>query len=250
MRSRTTLLARVSRVGVLVSVLGGCAGGGGTPFLAAFPEQRVDVPLPATEISPGDRMRYENNRATTRRIERRCVYKPIAGARCDTSVALKITVIEGAKFVRASGHTGGPQLVGIIENLGSRSTFDGFWPGKQALVAVARGSGTVLVRVRFNQMAGSPNFAVDSAYYGTLADCHPDYVGLSSDMSFRGCDPNERGTVRERRTPGEVLASSQVTFRMPLSEKSGHGEPRRPRADFVSLDDPLWLRCSPGCCTS
>lgn len=256
MRTRTLLPARVSLAVVLVSMLGSC-----TPRTLdhTLAERPVFVELPAGGVAtPSQRAAYQNNPVAVERYERRCTYKPAKGTACDTSVELRIRVVEGAKLVAAGGHPRRPLLLALIENKGTRMTFDSILPGENALVAtnkaiVGRPTETVVKLVRFQQTIGSPNFSVSEREYGVLRSCYPHYSGRSSDMSFRGCDPRHWAMHGGSLQQG-VLVTSLVSF----ARRHGLGDVKKEepklnmtdRADYVSMDDPLWLRCSPGCCTS
>lgn len=239
MRIRTLLPARVFLTVVLVSTLGSC-----TPKVLdhTVAERPVFVELPASGVAtPAQRGAYENNPVAVERYERRCTYSPAKGAACDTSVELRIRVVEGAKRVALGGHPGQPLLLALIENKGTRMTFDSILPGENALVAanktiVGRPTETVVKLVRFQQTAGSPNFSVSQREYVVLRPCSPHYSGRSSDMSFRVCDPRHWAMRGGSMHPG-VLVTSLVSF-------------MTDRAAWIALDDPLWLKCSPGCCTS
>lgn len=244
MRTRTLLLAQVSVMGVFAAVLGSC---GPSVIDRSPPERPVYVEIPASGVAtPAQKARYENNPVAVVRFERRCTYKPGPLTVCNSSVELKIEVLEGAKHVRAGGHHFGPHLLAKIQNLGATATFDSIMPGEQALVAVGKGAQTALRLVRFHQMANSPNFAVVAPEYRILKDCHP-YSARSSDMSFRGCDPKHYTTRRGNFQQG-VLATGLMTVET-HSFGGANGATLR-FADMYSMDDPLWLRCSPGCCTS
>jgi hypothetical protein len=235
-------------MGVLAAVLGSCAPSVIDRTLA---ERPVFVEVPAGGIAtPAQKARYDNNPVAIGRIERRCTYKPAAGAVCNSSVELRIKVLEGAKLIKAGGHSFGPQLLALIQNRGSTPTFDGILPGEQALVAVGRPGQTALKLVRFQTMIGSPNFAVSERDYGIVTPCDSLYSGLSSDMSFRGCKPHD-WSMRPGNSEQGVLATSLLTVEMRQSFLKGtDGKSDFHMADYASMDDPLWLRCSPGCCTS
>lgn len=248
MQTRTLLLARVSVMGVSGAVLGSCAPSVIDRTLA---ERPVFVEVPAGGVAtPAQKARYDNNPVAIGRIERRCTYKPAAGAVCNSSVELKITVLEGAKLIKAGGHPFGPQLLAFIQNGGATATFDGILPGEQALVAVGGPGQTALKLVRFQTIVGSSNFAVSERDYGIVTPCDSAYSGRSSDMSFRGCWPHPRA-VRPGNSAQGLLATSLLTVETQQSFLKGtHGKSELHMADYASMDDPLWLRCSPGCCTS
>jgi hypothetical protein len=251
MRTRTFFLARVSLAGVLALGLGSC-----TPRALdrSYSERPVFVELPASGVAtPTQRAAYENNPISVERWERRCTYKPAAGATCNSSVDLKIVVFEGAKSVAAAARPARPLLLATIENKGTTATFDSIYPGVQALVAVGRQGQTVIMLVRFHQMANSPNFAVSAREYIVVKQCKQHYPANSSDMSFRGCPPEHlamHGGAFEQRVPATSLVSFEK--QPPWRESNqGHSTVDVPRSTSIfSLDDPLWLRCSPGCCTS
>jgi hypothetical protein len=244
------MLARVSVLGVLATALGSCAP---SVIGRTLAEQPVFVDLPVNGIAtPAQKAEYEGNPAAVERWEGRCTYKPATGAVCNSHVTLKITVVEGAKHIRVGGHSGKALLLAVIENKGQIATFDNIMPGEQALVAVDKPDPTpggqrqtAVMMVRFNQMMNSPNFAVSAREYGVLRTCNPHFPATSSDMSFRGCDPKHLAMTEVSRQG--VLATSLVTLGMPSFFMK---RAEKKSADFFSLDDPLWLRCSPGCCTS
>lgn len=250
MRTRTILLARVSLLGVCMSALGSCTPLVERPILRILAEQPVFVELPpnGSIISAIEKAKYENNPFTVEHLERRCTQKPIAPNPCSSPVELRITVIEGAKAIRAGGHGPRAHLIAVIVNKGPTQTFDHLLPGKQFLVGVADGNQTALMRVQFNPISGSPDFRVDSRRYGTVIPCHPTYSSLSSDASFRGCP--EDWKARQIGPREGVLATSQVSVEMQHSFMQHRRMSTTHSADFASLDDPLWLRCTPGCCTS
>lgn len=257
MRTRTLLPARVSLAVVLVSLLGSC-----TPRALdrTFAERPVFVELPASGIAtPAQRAAYDGNPVAVERNERRCTYKPAAGAACASSVELRVMVAEGARSVAAGGHPHRPLLLGIVENRGTRATFDGILPGENALVAenkvtVGGRPETVVKLVQFAK-TGTPNFAFTQSEYVVLRDCVRHYTGRSSDMTFtvRVCD-STHSTMRRGSSDHGVLVTSLVTS----TRRHGLGEVRSGKSAlnatdgkaWIALDDPLWLRCSPGCCTS
>lgn len=252
MRPRNFLVARVSLVALLVPALGSCTSAGG-PHLGTFlSEQPVFVTLPPNGgvISASERSKYDNNPFSVGRLEGRCTSKPAPGTRCNIAVEVKITVIEGAQLISAGGHGIRPQLVASVENKGAVSTFDTIVPGQQYWVAERNGANTVLTAVRFHAIQNSTDFRVESWRYGTVIPCHPRSSGRSSDMSFRGCR-QEDWSSRQHILKGPVLATSQATAVSPNAlPKSTDEEKSVTSRDLFSLDDPLWLKCTPGCCTS
>ncbi len=253
MRTRTFFLARVSPAVALALTLGSC-----TPPRALdrslFAERPVFVEIPASGVAtPTQRAAYENNPIAVERWERRCTYKPATGATCNSSVNLKIVVFEGSKSVAAGGHPHRPLLLATIENKDTVPTFDSIFPGVQALVAVGRPGQTVVMLVRFHQMANSPNFAVSAREYNVVRRCKDHYPANSSDMSFRGCPP-EHLAANGRAFKQRPLVTSLVSFdKQPSWHESNFGPSMvdvTGSTSIFSLDDPLWLRCSPGCCTS
>ena len=251
MRTRTLLLARVSIMGVLAAVLGSCAPRVIDRTLA---ERPVYVDIPHGVATPAQKAQYVNNPVAVERYERRCTEKPVTGAVCISSVELKITVFEGAQHVRVGGHQGKALLLAWIENLGSRATFDGIQAGEQALVAVDKSDPgqprqTALRMIHFRRNLIPPNFTVTDSEYAIVKTCHPGYRARASDMSFRGCI---KGSAMEQgHSPTGVLSTSRVSRGAPHPFwKRTHVKSDEEPADFLSLDDPLWFRCSPGCCTS
>lgn len=245
MRTGTLLLARVSVMGLLTLVLGSCAGRTlhDQPLIPVN-EQPIFVELPPSVIRGVNKDKYDNNFPIRSRIEKRCTYQPLpAGTACNSSVEVRIIVIEGAKFVKAVGNVRHPHLIAWIENTGTKPTFDGIRPGKQAVVAVAKGAGTALTLVQFARMSGTSDYSVQSWEYGIVKECDPFYLDPNSDMSFRGC--HRKAATGPADNERRILATSQVRLSSMWSENSAE-----PPANAESLDDPLWLRCSPGCCTS
>lgn len=251
MRTGTILLARVSLMGVIASVLVSCA-----PAVIdrTLFEQPVFVRIPVGTATPAQKATYENHPVAVERFERRCTSKPAPKTECPSWVWLKISVIEGARAVNVGGHGGRAQLLALIENTGTTPTFDGILPGEQALVAVdKRGLGgqpreTALRLIHFKRNLIPPNFTVTDGEYGIVIPCYT-HRGRSSDMSFRGCI---KGSIVHHNNPQtEVRATSLLTLEAkdPFG-KATDGKPEWDPADFASLDDPLWLRCAPGCCTS
>lgn len=172
-------------------------------------------------------------------IRARCVTVSTSSSPCRESVDVRITAVEGAKYIDPKMPPRNPQLLAWVENLGNKTTYDGFEPSTQfvyALVVDAAPVGDadqapVIYRVGFSMDAAKSRITQD--VYGHVHACHYYVQPLFSEADFQACNGHAPYTSRIQKP----LFGALVTALSSWSWLSGSG-------------DPTWFSCTSGCCTS
>lgn len=205
----------------------------------------VDPPVKGMRLTAGQKDKYLNAKRMSAVVRQRCVKgQHEQNVRCNESVPVRITAVEGAKLVSDDDAPRYPQLLAWIENLSSLyTTFDGIKPGAQAryaLVATTTMSEATpgdttkrpeLVLVEFDR-----NWTlVEARRLSHIFPCHKYRQPFRSEADFRPCllDPHGALTKSASRSSGFMFASLAT-----------------PTALTSYADDPIWFSCSGGCCTS
>lgn len=205
----------------------------------------VDPPVRGMTLTTGQKDKYLNAKRMSAVVRQRCVKGQYEkNVRCNESIPVRITAVEGAKLVGDDEAPRYPQLLAWIENLSSLyTTFDEIKPGVQAryaLVAMPTMSETTprggtkrpdLVLVEFDH-----NWTLVEAHpWSHIFPCHKYRQPFRSEADFRPCtlDPHGALTKIASRHSGIMFASLSA-----------------PTAFIFYADDPIWFSCSGGCCTS
>ena len=204
-------------------------------------EHAIFVTLPGRELS--DRPLREQYRTSGRRaighIRARCVTMPTLSTPCREVVDVRITAVEGAKYIDPKKAPKNPQLLAWVENLGNRTTYDGFEPSTQFVYALVvdaappadADQAPVIYRVGFSMDAARSRITQD--VYGHVHACHYYVRPLFSEADFQACNGHAPYTTRIEKPLFGALVTALSTW----SWLSGSG-------------DPTWFSCSSGCCTS
>jgi hypothetical protein len=214
------------------------------------PEERIPVPFvehPIYVALPGRgtsdktlREQYgEHGRWALGHTRARCVKG--SGSPCRETVNVRITAVEGARYISPDRSPASPQLLAWVENLGDKATDDGFEPSTSfvyALVVDAPAPSDtekrpVIYMVGFSTDANRSS--ITQAVYGHVYPCHDYTQHLISEADFQPCHRQQRlyGNQGEK-GPLNALVTAFLTW--PLSALVG--------------GDPTWFSCSSGCCTS
>jgi hypothetical protein len=212
-----------------------------TPFV----ERRIEVTLPPeletnSEKNHSLREEYNNKgRLAIGHVRARCVMKEPNGRECPRMVDVRITAVEGAKFIDPKNPPKNPQLLAWVENFGDATTDDGFQRSTDYVYALVVGPPSaidperkpIIYRVGFSTDRARSTITRD--VYGYVYRCHTYKEHLVSEADFQPC----RGRSIYAHDTGTPLRSALVTA---LSIWSY----------FSSAGDPTWFSCSSGCCTS
>ncbi len=208
----------------------------------------VDIPGRGVTLEMEQRQSYLNAKRMSAVVRQRCIEGAYqANARCDQSVPVRITAVEGAKLVSSTRAPARAQLLAWIENLSvSYTTFDGIKPGdkaRYALVAkttMSAGSGDTTKRTELELLEFDRSWTLIAIHpRSNVFPCHEYGQPFSSEADFRPCTLDPSGA----RTP--FLRKSTMLWKSEISFASFSA----PTASFFA-DDPLWFSCSGGCCTS
>ena len=208
-----------------------------TPFV----EHSIEVRLPGPGVTDNElRKQYgEHGRWAIGHTRPRCV-KGTSGSACET-VNVRITAVEGAKYIDPAKPPKRPQLLAWVENFGDKSTADGFEPVKQfvyALVVAAPAANdpvknAIIYKVGFSTDAKRSS-VTDPVEYGRVFACHDYTPHLISEADFQPCHRQQRLYVnRAEKWPLNAIVSSFLTWSV-----------------SAAAQDPTWFSCSSGCCTS
>ncbi len=204
-------------------------------------EHAIFVTLPGRGFS--DNSLREQYRTSGRRaighIRARCVTMATPSSTCRELVDVRITAVEGAKYINPKRAPRNPQLLAWVENLGNRTSYDGFEPSTQfvyALVVDAAPVGDadqapIIYRVGFSMDPAKSRITQD--VYGHVHACHYYVQPLFSEADFQACNGHAPYANRTVKPPFGALMTALSTW----SWLSGSG-------------DPTWFSCSSGCCTS
>ncbi|MFN2638106.1 MAG: hypothetical protein ABR585_13875, partial [Gemmatimonadaceae bacterium] len=161
---------------------------------------------------------------------------------CADTVDVRITAVEGAKYISPDTPPKHPQLLAWVENLGNKSTYDGFQPASSvvyALVVDAAPAGDkdahpIIYRVAFSATdSARVPFIQDT--YGHVYPCHLYKQPLFSEADFQACNNAHRYGAKPR---APLSLGAMVTSLVTWSSSRQWS------------NDPTWFSCSSGCCTS
>ena len=208
-----------------------------TPFV----EHAIYVTLPGRGVSERTlREQYgERGRWAIGHTRARCV-KGDASSPCRETVNVRITAVEGARYISPDKSPTSPQLLAWVENLGEKATDDGFEPSTRfvyALVVDAPAANDpekrpVIYMVGFS--TDPERSSITQSVYGHVFACHDYTQHLISEADFQPCHRQQKlyGDGAPK-WPQNALVSAFLTW--PVS---------------IDLGDPTWFSCSTGCCTS
>jgi hypothetical protein len=154
---------------------------------------------------------------------------------CDPcTVQVRITAVEGAKYIDPRTPLTHTQLLAWIENLDttySAATFH-LRPSREAVYAVVAAPSDSGNKIRVIEIPQLPGRApLKTMAIGDFATCQPYHEPLTSEADFRPC-PYKHGETPK----GERVSSFAFL---------GFGGGVLP----VLLGDPIWFSCNTGCCT-
>jgi hypothetical protein len=205
-----------------------------------FVEHAIYVSLPGRGASDRTlREQYgEHGRWAIGHTRPRCVKG--ASSPCET-VNVRITAVEGARYIDPDKFPTSPQLLAWVENLGDRVTEDGFEPSTRFVYALVVDAPTatdtarrpVIYMVGFSNDAGRSS--ITQSVYGHVYRCHDYTVHLISEADFQYCHRQQKlyGHHPEKSSLN-ALVTTFLTW--PL--------------EAAAAGDPTWFSCSSGCCTS
>lgn len=228
---------------VSVSALGvACTG----PQVAPAPdvhlpvaEQRIFVELPTnTHVNAYQlRQAYYAGRRTISHIRARCVLNS-RRTPCTETTDVRISAVEGARYIDPGDAPRHPQLIAWIENLGDTTTFDGIEPMTRAVYALVVDSlpraNPTIVRVRFPAMRATMLAAVQDTLSGHVYKCHDYGQPYISEADYQACIPYRLGAG------APLHSSSAYTMFASISTS----------VSLISSSDPTWFSCSSGCCSA
>ncbi|MDP9202832.1 MAG: hypothetical protein M3P26_12995 [Gemmatimonadota bacterium] len=204
-------------------------------------EHNIYVELPKRTAMSVDELRksYYKGRRTLSHIRARCVTTLSKDGSCTKTTDVRITAVEGAKFIDADKAPDKPQLIAWVENLGTAVTFDGIEPmgiARYALVVdtLPRVNPAILLVAFPGERAVRGTPARDTTY-GRVYRCHNYGQQLISDADYQVCGYH-RGFGG---LPAPKSLSSPTMFTSMLTWMSAS-----------DADDPTWFSCASGCCTS
>jgi hypothetical protein len=150
------------------------------------------------------------------------------------TVQVRITAVEGAKYIDPRSPLSHTQLLAWIENLDPSHTAETFKlrPSSEAIYAVVAEPSKAGNKIRVIEIPLSPGRApLKTKAIGDFATCQPYHEPLTSEADFRPC-PYKHGETPK----GEGVSSFAFL---------GFGGGVLP----VLLGDPIWFSCNTGCCT-
>ncbi len=209
--------------------------------LVPFPgvERATYVTLPGRGVADKSlREQYvHNGRRAIGHTRARCVTAP--GSPCRETVDVRITAVEGAKYIDPARPPRNPQLLAWVENFGDKPTYDGFEPAARfvyALVVDAPPAGDteklpIIYRVGFSTDPDKSRITQD--VYGHVYPCHNYIRQLFSEADFQPCYGHGRYANKTDNWPLSALVTSLSMWSLSSSPS-----------------DPTWFACSSGCCTS
>ena len=200
-------------------------------------EHRIFVDLPTNTNRSADDLRaqYRSARRTISHIRQRCVSDP-ASVPCVTT-DVRISAVEGARYVNPGDAPNHPQIIAWIENLGDRVTYDGIEPMTSAFYALVVDSipkvNPMIVRVRFPAARAAGRREIQTTAGGNVYPCHNYGQPYISDADFQPCSPYRMATLT-------ALHSSSAHFIFASGST----------VVALSGSDPTWFSCSSGCCSA
>jgi len=205
-----------------------------------FPDAERDiiVELPGrTRANTEDlRAQYRSGRRTISHVRQRCVTNP-PPTPCTETTDVRISAVEGARYINPGDAPKHPQLIAWIENMGDRTTYDGIEPMTSAVYALVVDSvpqvNPAIVRVRFPALRGAEAKEVRTAIVGHVYKCHEYAQPYISDADFQPCTP-----YRQIAPIGLHSSSAHAVFASAAETV------------MLSSSDPTWFSCSSGCCSA
>jgi hypothetical protein len=201
-------------------------------------ERRVFVELPGNTSLSADalRARYDSGRRTISHVRQRCVLNSTTTP-CTETVDVRITAVEGARYVDPADAPRHPQIIAWVENLGNRETYDGIEPMTRAVYALVVDSlpreNPEIVRVRFPALRAANKMTAQRSRGGRVYPCHLYKQPYISDADFQPCSPYPLiGTGALHSLSAHALFAGSST------------------GVALSSSDPTWFSCSSGCCSA
>ncbi len=232
-----------------MSILGfvGCGG----PQVAPSPnvhlpvtEHAIFVDLPGqTTLTPEQLLaQYRTGRRTISHVRPRCVVNP-PPANCTETTDVRISAVEGARYVNPDKGPSRPQLIAWIENLGNRKTYDGFEPMTSAVYALVVDAqpmaNPATVRVRFSAARAAEMRTAQASPGEHVNHCHNYGQPFISDADFQPCTPYPLGKPYALLGVGALHSlSAHAIFGAGSTEGA------------LTASDPTWFSCSSGCCSA
>lgn len=225
-----------------------CAGCSGSPNVSPggliptpVAEHAIFVTLPGRGLAdqPLRQQYHERGRRAIGHIRPRCVTTPTLASPCRQTVDVRITAVEGAKFIDPDNPPRNSQLLAWVENLGNKPTYDGFAPSTEfvyALVVDASPAGDpdrapAIYRVGFSTDRAKSQ--ITQEVYGHVHRCHNYLPPLFSEADFQACYGHAPYANRTEKPSFSSLVTALSTWSW-----------------FTGSGDPTWFSCSTGCCTS
>jgi hypothetical protein len=230
-------------------VSGACSSTSTVPRETAIPtpfvERRIEVRLPAkleTNSETNRSLREEYNtkgRWAIGHVRARCVLQEPSGQECPRTVDVRITAVEGAKFIDPANPPKNPQLLAWVENFGDQTTADGFQPSTNFVYALVVGPPpasdpqreAIIYKVGFSTDAARSRITRDE--YGRVYRCHTYKEHLVSEADFQPCHGRSIYGHSTGTSPLGALVTALSTWFV-----------------LTVTGDPTWFSCSSGCCTS
>jgi hypothetical protein len=206
-----------------------------------FVEHPIYVTLPGRGASDKTlREQYgERGRWAIGHTRALCV-KGDTSSQCRETVNVRITAVEGARYISPDKSPTSPQLLAWVENLGAKATDDGFEPATSFVYALVVDAPTasdpeqrpVIHMIGFS--TDPKRSSITQSVYGHVFACHDYTYHLISEADFQPCHRQQKlyGNGADK-WPLNVLVSAFLTW-----------------TSSASLGDPTWFACSTGCCTS
>lgn len=204
-------------------------------------EREIYVDVPGrTTLSPDDlRERYYRGRRTLFHMRARCVTTPKVDGSCATTTDVRITAVEGAKYIDADKRPNRPQLIAWVDNLGTSTTFDGIQPVDVARYALVVDTiphvNPAILLVEFPAERAPRGTLARATPYGRVYKCHNYRQPLISDADYQVCRPHRSAAALPK--PASLAKSLLFTSMLTWTTRSAY-------------DDPTWFSCSSGCCSS
>lgn len=201
-------------------------------------EQRIFVELPGNTSLSADslRARYDRGRRTISHVRQRCVLNATMTP-CTETTDVRITAVEGARYIDPVDAPDHPQIIAWIENLGNRQTYDGIEPMTSAVYALVVDSlpkvNPGIVRVRFPAPRAAVRENAQRSPRGRVYPCHYYARPYISDADFQPCSPYPligMGALHSLSAHAVFAGSSTAVA--------------------LSASDPTWFSCSNGCCSA
>jgi hypothetical protein len=204
-------------------------------------EQEVFVDLPGQTTLTTEELlaQYRRGRRTISHVRQRCLVK----ANCTETTDVRISAVEGAKYVNWDKGPKRPQLIAWIENLGNRKTYDEIEPMTSAVYALVVDAqpkaNPEIVLVRFSSTRAGEKMTASRTHFGQVDPCHNYGQPYISDADFQPCTPYPFGK------PYAILGMGALHS---LNAHAIFGGAST--AVALTASDPTWFSCSSGCCSA